>query len=81
MLRIFVLLLLLLNALYFTWSQGMLSGLGFAPAQQTEPQRIKQQVNPDALRLLSPQELERSDNNLDKPPPCLLASPPGNPCP
>ena len=80
MLRIFALLLLLLNIVYFTWSQGMLADLGFAPAQQTEPQRIKQQINPDAVRLLSPQELRLPENNPDKLPPCLLSSPPGTPC-
>lgn len=80
MLRVFALLLLLLNSLYFTWSQGMLAGLGFAPAQHTEPQRIKQQINPDAVRLLSPQELQQSDNNPDKLQPCLLTDPPGRPC-
>ena len=80
MMRLFVLLLLLLNGLYFTWSQGMLAGLGFAPAQHTEPLRIKQQINPDAVRLLSPQERQLLDNNPDKPPPCLLTSAPGSPC-
>jgi hypothetical protein len=80
MLRIFTLLLLLLNTLYFTWSQGMLADLGFAPAQQTEPQRIKRQINPDAVRLLSTQELQLPENNPDKPAPCLLSGPPGTPC-
>lgn len=59
MLRLIVLILLLINSVYFAWSQGLLLGLGFAPAQQTEPQRIGQQIKPEALRLLSAQELRQ----------------------
>lgn len=54
MLRIAVLSLLLLNILYFAWSEGRLPGLG--PEQQTEPQRLGQQLNPNAIQLLSEQE-------------------------
>ena len=54
MLRIAVLSLLLLNVLCFAWSEGKLPGLG--PEQQTEPQRLRQQLNPSAIRLLSEQE-------------------------
>jgi hypothetical protein len=57
MLRLFVLILLLLNSLYFAWSQGFLAELGLAPEQQTEPRRLQQQIQPEALRLLSPEEL------------------------
>ena len=70
MLRLFVLTLVLLNGTYFAWSQGLLLGLGFAPAQQTEPQRLGQQIKPDALRLIAPQELQR-----DEPAPLLTARP------
>lgn len=61
MLRFFVLALVLLNGLYFAWSQGLLLGLGFAPVQQTEPQRLGQQIKPDALRLLTAQELSLAE--------------------
>lgn len=56
MLRIVVLVLVLLNGAYFAWSQGWLLGLGYGPAQQREPQRLSEQIRPEALRLLSPQE-------------------------
>ena len=56
MLRFIVLALVLLNGVYFAWSQGLLQGLGFAPTQQTEPQRMAQQIKPEALRILTPQE-------------------------
>lgn len=55
--RLLVLLMLLFNGIYFVWSQGLLAGLGWAPAQQTEPQHLSQQIRPQAVRLLSTQEL------------------------
>ena len=61
MLRLLVLILVLLNSLYFAWSHGMLAGLVLAPEQQTEPQRLQQQLSPEELRLLSPQEVQRLD--------------------
>jgi len=59
MTRLILLLLVLLNGTYFAWSQGLLLGLGFAPSQQTETQRLSQQIRPQAVRLLSVQELAR----------------------
>jgi hypothetical protein len=61
MLRLIVLALLLLNGLYFAWSHGLLLGLGFAPVQQTEPQRLGQQIRPEALTLLTAQELRQTE--------------------
>ena len=52
MLRLTVLLLLLANAAYFAWSQGLLAPWGIAPAQQSEPQRLEQQIKPQAVRIL-----------------------------
>lgn len=53
MLRIFVLLLLLANAGFFAWQQGMLQPLvgsmGIAGGSQREPERLAQQVNPELL--------------------------------
>lgn len=56
MLRLLVLTLILANAGYYAYSQGLLAAYGFAPATQTEPQRMAQQIKPEALRILSPQE-------------------------
>ena len=52
MLRFFVLALLLANGVYFVWSQGYLRAWDFAPAQQTEPQRLTQQVRPESVQIL-----------------------------
>lgn len=56
MLRLLVLLLVFANAGYYAYSHGLLAAYGFAPATQTEPQRMTQQIKPEALRILNPQE-------------------------
>ena len=76
MLRFIVLALVLLNGVYFAWSQGLLQALGFAPTQQTEPQRLTQQIKPDALRLLPPPSApapEVAQKAAAKPAECLQA--------
>lgn len=60
MLRLIVLLLVLLNSVYFAWSNGLLRDIGFAPEQQTEPQRVARQIRPEALRLLTAQQLREA---------------------
>lgn len=52
MLRALVLLLTLANAGYWAWSQGLLAAYGWAPAATSEPQRLQQQIRPEALQLL-----------------------------
>lgn len=52
MLRLTVVLLLLANAGYYAWSQGLLRGWGLAPVDESEPQRMEQQIAPQNLRLL-----------------------------
>lgn len=53
MLRWAIVLLVLANAGYFAWTQGYLDGLGMAPVDQREPERLAQQVKPEVLRLLN----------------------------
>lgn len=59
MLRLFVLILLLANGLFFVWSQGLLKAYGLGPAPQNEPHRLAQQIHPEKLRLLSAEDLRR----------------------
>lgn len=76
MLRLLVLLLVLVNAAYFAWSQGMLRAYGWAPAEQREPQRLAQQIRPEAVHILSTEEvrrLEQAAQTPPKPPECLQA--------
>ena len=76
MLRFAVLSLLLINGLYFAWSQGLLRAYGYAPMEQREPQRLAQQIRPEAWHLLSPEELRRTESAArvaSKPAECLMA--------
>ena len=63
MLRLLALGLVLANAGYLAWSQGWLASYGFAPAVQAEPQRLTQQLRPDAMRLLSAAEARQLDGS------------------
>ncbi len=76
MLRLAVLLLVLLNAGYYAWSQGMLRAYGWAPAEQNEPERLKQQLRPEAIRILQPEEGRKAEQvalTPPKAPECLQA--------
>ena len=72
MLRLLVLALLLANGAYFAWSQGLLRGYGFAPAAQSEPQRMARQLRPESLSVLKPEEARRMEA---APPPALPPAP------
>ncbi len=76
MLRFLVLLLVLMNAAYFSWSHGLLRAYGWAPDEQTEPQRLAQQIRPEAIRILPADEGRRAEQvalTPPKPPECLQA--------
>jgi uncharacterized caspase-like protein len=78
MLRLVVLVLLLANGGYFAWRQGLLADYGFAPAAQAEPQRLAQQIRPEAMRLLTATEARQLDSTASTPAPqpaaeCLQA--------
>ena len=62
-------LLLLANGVYFLGAQGHLTALGWPAATSAEPERLTQQVRPDTLRLLSPEEAEKI---IHPPPPPVL---------
>ena len=73
MLRLVVLLLLLANGAFFAWSQGLLIPWGAGPVQQSESQRLAQQVRPEALRIVSAEEARRIEiaAPASRPPECL----------
>ena|SRR5438105_4158846 len=73
MLRLLVLLLLVANAAYFAWSQNAFAPVGLAPAQQSEPQRIAQQVKPEAIRVIPGDEARRIEVAAKAVPECLQA--------
>ncbi len=45
-------LLVLANGLFWVWSHGGLRMLGWGPNDPREPQRVEEQLKPDAVRLL-----------------------------
>lgn len=78
MLRLLLLALVLANGVYFAWTSGLLRAYGFAPAQQSEPQRMAQQIRPEALQVLSAGEIKGLEAQLKTdlaPKECLQAGP------
>lgn len=78
MLRLIVLLLLLANGAYYAWSQGLLLPWGLGPTQQSEPQRVAQQIRPESVQVLPTDELRRMESlaaQAPRPPECLQAGP------
>jgi hypothetical protein len=76
MLRLIVLLLLLANGGYYAFAHGYLLAWGIGPVQQSEPQRLAQQVRPEALRVLKTDELKRLETvvaQAPRPPECLAS--------
>ncbi|MBV7541507.1 SPOR domain-containing protein [Acidovorax sp. sic0104] len=76
MLRLAVIVLLLANAGYYAWSQGLLKSWGLAPQEQAEPQRMDQQIRPETLQIL------RVNPGKTSPPPSssgTSSSSPGSP--
>ena len=61
MLRFLVLLLVLLNAVYYAWSHEMLQAYGFAPTLQGEPDRLNQQIRPELLIILSADQARQAE--------------------
>ncbi len=59
MLRFVVIVLVAANIGYYGWTQEWFASLGLAPVEQSEPQRVEQQVNRDALRIVSSNEARR----------------------
>lgn len=49
MLRLFVLLLLVTNGLFFAWSKGYLSQFGFVSAAKNESFRLTEQIEPERI--------------------------------
>lgn len=67
MLRLLVLLLILANGLYFAWTQGHLAFAGLLPPQVGEPQRLEQQIKPQAISLLKPEDVRKLEVQVKKP--------------
>ncbi|KQP12333.1 hypothetical protein ASF43_22045 [Pseudorhodoferax sp. Leaf267] len=81
MVRTAALVLLAANAVYFGWSQGLLAPLGLGPDTGSEPQRLAQQIRPEALRVAqtssaaAPAEPASTAAGPTTEPACLRAGP------
>ena len=74
MLRLFVLLLLLANGVYYVWAEGLLLQWGLGPMPQAEPHRLAQQIRPEGVRVLPADEVKRLDSAA-RPAECVQAGP------
>lgn len=81
MLRLAVIVLLLANAGYYAWSQGLLKDWGYAPEEQAEPQRMNQQIRPETLQILrvNPSKTSSSSSSPPSLPSLSSSSPPPSP--
>ena len=67
MLRVFALLLLIANGLFFAWSNGYLSSWGLSSASKNESFRVNEQIEPE--RIVIRQKDAPATNNLPAPAP------------
>ncbi len=72
MVRLLFISLLLANLGFYVWSQGLLAPYGLAPVPPNEPQRLAQQIKPERVRLLAPDEVRRIEAAATSPS-CLQA--------
>jgi hypothetical protein len=49
--RNFVLALIVINVLFWAWTQGYLRAVGLGPKVVNEPERLQEQVQPEALQI------------------------------
>lgn len=49
--RTLALALLVVNLLFWAWSEGYLRALGLGPHRVNEPERLQEQVKPEALKM------------------------------
>ncbi len=71
-----VVLLLAANLGWLAWSQGWLRPLGLAPRLQAEPERLRRQVQPEAIRLRPLEHAEAPVREAPTPAPATPDAPP-----
>ncbi|WP_280153193.1 hypothetical protein [Piscinibacter sp. XHJ-5] len=76
MLRGLAALLLLANLAFFAWTQGWLDNVvGVRAAGDREPERLQRQVNPEVVRILTPQAVAAAASAAELRLACLEAGP------
>lgn len=81
MLRLAVLVLLLANVGYYSWSQGLLAPWGLAPHSEGEPERLTQQIAPQSLQIVPPGGAAEAPHAEKAPPPAPVPAPVPAPAP
>jgi hypothetical protein len=76
-LRLLALALLLANAVYFAWGDGLLAAYGLAPERQSEPERLARQINPEMMQIVTPMRVGQPPA---PPPPPATRPPAGTQC-
>jgi hypothetical protein len=75
MLRSLVVILVLVNAAFYGWTQGWLDGLvGVRAHGDREPQRLQRQVRPEVLQILGPAATAAPPGAAAAPPPGTVAA-------
>ena len=80
--RALLLALLLVNLVFFAWSQGWMAGAGLGPVTQREPQRLALQIHPEQVQvtpLTSASAMPTSPASAPAPAPSTPASTPSAP--
>lgn len=76
MLRFLVLVLLLANLGFYSWTQGWLDPVvGVSPSGDREPERFARQVRPETVRILAPQASQSAAPSAEAAFACLEAGP------
>ena len=78
--RWIVLILVVLNGLFWLWSHGQLRDLGWGPTEVAEPARLKNQLHPEAL-VVKPLESPADNPSANAPAADAVPSTPAAPAP
>jgi hypothetical protein len=77
--RTLLLALLLVNLVFFAWSQGWMAGAGLGPVMQREPQRLALQIHPEQVQITPLASASATPVSPPQPAPSAPASLPSAP--
>jgi len=79
--RTLLLALLLVNLVFFAWSQGWMAGAGLGPVTQREPQRLALQIHPEQVQITPLASASSTPASAPRPAPSAPVSAPSAPLP
>jgi len=77
--RVLLLALLLVNLVFFAWSQGWMAGAGLGPVTQREPERLALQIHPEQVQVTPLASASATPASAPQPAPSAPASAPSAP--